>query len=107
MSICIIKGTEKSGKTLIANALRNNQISNKQGALLIDEDQNGDTDILIEKIIIGEKFDSNRWKELPWKPNSMVILVGEKESMLAEFEEMMPGFAEFFGPVYTVTTDKK
>lgn len=104
MSICIIKGPAKSGKTLIARALRNNQISNKKGALLIDEDQTGELNIQLEKIIDGANFDAKVWKSLPWKLDAMIITVGDKDKVLDEFEEVMPGFKEFFGPVYTVNT---
>lgn len=105
MSIVIIKGPSKTGKSLIANALRNNQISNKKGALLIDEDQNGDMDILLEKIIVGENFNAAKWKELPWKNEPMIILVGGKHEYLSKLESLMPGFTEFFGPVYGITTN--
>ena len=108
MSVVIITGPPKSGKSLIANALRNNQISNKHGALLIDEANDGAPDILLEKILIGEKLPQpapKNWAEsLPWKLNAMVILVGDQAKMLDVFEGMLPGFAEHFGPVYTVST---
>lgn len=104
MSICVIKGPAQSGKSLIARALRNNQISNKKGALLIDEDQNGELNIQLEKIIAGDNFNTKTWKSLPWKPDAMIITVGDKDKVLDEFEAMMPGFKEFFGPVYTVNT---
>lgn len=109
MSIVIIKGKPETGKTLIANALRNNQISNKHGALLIDEGSEGDTDILLEKIIVGVNVPVEAPKDLkdiPWKPNAMVILIGEKVEMLDVFEARLPGFKKHFAPIYTIDTAK-
>ena len=104
MSIIKITGPKGSGKSLIAEALRNSQVPAKKGALLIDEqtDTNGNLEIHLEKIIIAAKFDKAKWKDLPWKRDSMIILVGNKTSLLDEFEVMMPGFKEFFGPVSTI-----
>lgn len=109
MSVVIIKGKPETGKTLIAIALRNNQISNKHGALLIDEFSEGDTDILLEKIIVGVNLPAEAPKDLkqiPWKPNSMVILVGEKAEMLEVFEARLPGFTKHFSPIFTIDTGK-
>jgi hypothetical protein len=108
MSIVIIKGQAKSGKTLIANALRNNQISSKKGALLIDETNDGEAKPLLEKILIGVPLPAEipaDWAtKLPWKPDAMIIVVAEKQKMLDQFEAVLPGFKEKFGPVYTVKT---
>ena len=109
MSINIITGPSKSGKTLIANALRNNQISNKKGALLIDENNDGEPKILLEKLLVGAPFPEvvpNNWgADLPWKNDPMIILIGDQEEMLAIFEKMLPGFVDHFGPVYKITTE--
>ena len=105
--IIFINGPAKSGKSSIATALRNNQISNKHGALLIDEQCDGELDPLIEKIIVGVNVPQTAPADLssiPWKPNSMVILVGPMESMLDKIEARLPGFTEFHGPVYRVDT---
>jgi hypothetical protein len=108
MSITIIKGPSKTGKSLIATALRNNQISNKNGALLVDESSDGELDVLLEKLLIGINLPAvvDNLSELPWKPEPMVILVGDKASAewMAAFEARLPGFAAFFGPVYTINT---
>jgi hypothetical protein len=106
MSITIIQGQSKTGKSLIATALRNNQISNKNGALLVDESSGGELDILLEKLLVGINLPAvvTNLAELPWKPEPMVILVGDKAALLADFEARLPGFAAFFGPVYTITT---
>jgi len=111
MSITIITGESGTGKTLIANALRNNQISNQKGCLLIDETQDGALDTLLEKIIVGVNLphpddmpiDLNL---IPWKTDPMIILVGEKQSMLADIEARVPGFTDKFGPVYEIHTVK-
>jgi hypothetical protein len=106
MAITIIQGPSQSGKSLIANALRNNQINNNHGALLIDEHSDGELDILIEKLLIGVNLPAvvDKISDLPWKQNPIVILVGEKQSLLAAFEKRLPGFTDFFGPVYRVNT---
>jgi hypothetical protein len=54
MTILVITGPSQSGKTLIANALRNDQISKGKGALLVDEETQGDVEPLLEKIIKGK-----------------------------------------------------
>lgn len=106
MSIVIITGKSKSGKSLVANALRNNQVSNKQGALLIDENNDGANNHLLEKIIVGvplpEVIPANWADTIPFKPKSMIILVGDKQSKLQDFEKILPGFCEKFGPIYTL-----
>jgi hypothetical protein len=103
--IVIIQGPPKSGKTQLANSLRNAQISMKKGALLIDEDTQGEIKPLVEKILIGVELPPKEnipadLKELPWKPESMVILVGERaDSALQALEDAVPGFTAFHGPV--------
>jgi hypothetical protein len=106
MSITIIQGQSKTGKSLIANALRNNQISNKNGALLVDDTSDGELDVLLEKLLVGVNLPAvvDNLAELPWKPEPMVILVGDKASLLDAFEARLPGFTAFFGPVYTINT---
>lgn len=125
MSIVLIKGPPKSGKSHTANALRNMQISNRRGALMIDEANEADLTGLLEKLLIGVTLPNalatavgklaegetpeaaikrTDLKTLPWKPQSMVILVGAKESVLAQIEEKLPGFTAAMGPIFTITT---
>lgn len=108
MSIVIINGGAKSGKTLIANALRNSHIIKGKGVLLIDEANDGEVKPLLEKILVGIQLPADipeDWAEvLPWKPDAMIIVVAAKQNMLAVFEEMLPGFRKAFGPVYTIDT---
>lgn len=107
MSIVIVKGPAQSGKSVIANALRNNQIAFKKGALLVDEQTEGDATPLLEKILAGKALQPGvAASEQPWKPDTTVILVGERASMLEQFEELAPGFTKLHGPVYTVVTAK-
>jgi hypothetical protein len=122
MSIVIIRGDKATGKTLIANALRNNQIANKRGALLVDEDQPGEIKPLLEKLLVGVPLPTPpadaddgaraRWREdfdinaLPWKAEPMVILVGGKEAVLDQFEEAAPGFKKLMGEVYVIDASK-
>lgn len=115
MAITIIKGPAKSGKTELANALRNSHIGKSdpekgviKGALLIDDTCDGDLKPLIEKLLRGDELPDEppaNLKKLNWKDDPLIILVGEKQGMLKQLEEALPGFAAFFGPVRTLTTD--
>ena len=105
MSIMIISGPPKSGKTLIANALRNNQIARGKGALIVDETTDGADDALLEKIIVGVPLAVGvEAAEQPWKEDAMIILIGNKRQKLEDFEKLAPGFRKLHGPVYTITT---
>lgn len=99
-----IKGPAKSGKTTIANALRNSQIGQKKGCLLLDETTVGEINHLLEKIIVGAPFKEGM-KDIPWKDDVMVITVNDKDSMLDEIGKLVPGFIETHGPVITLTTN--
>lgn len=105
MPIILIEGPAQSGKTTIANALRNNSIAHGRGALLVDEQTEGDLKPLVEKILAGDELqegvDASAQK---WKPECSVILVGERAAMLEQFEAAAPGFAAMHGPVFRVNT---
>jgi hypothetical protein len=108
MPIVIIQGQPASGKTTIANALRNNAISNKRGALMVDERSDGEPRYLLEKILAGvalrpgEPADQQKWK-----PDCTVVLVGDAAAaQLDEFEALAPGFAALHGPIYSVSTGR-
>lgn len=105
--IILITGASKSGKSTVANALRNNAINYKRGALLVDENCDGETVPLLEKIA-GEPLKQGvDASEQNWKPESSIIIVGDgAAARLASFEELVPGFAEFHGPVYTIKCGK-
>lgn len=86
-----------------ANTLRDGQIGKKCGALLVREDCDGGNKELLEKILIEDEFDGSvPVSQQPWKPNSIVILVGKAKSRLAEFEKLCPGFEKHFGPATTI-----
>lgn len=105
MSIIVIQGPARSGKTTVANALRNNQIASKRGALLVDEANDGAPEHLLEKILRGTVLRPGApAAEQDWKPDCAVILVGEQAAMLEVFEALAPGFAALHGPLYRVTT---
>jgi len=107
MAIVIIKGKKGVGKSSIANALRNSQIGQGKGALLIDEDQDGELKYLIEKIMDGQAIPDEvpeDWAEsLSFKPDPVIILVNEKAKELDNIELMLPGFKAKFAPVLTVS----
>lgn len=108
MAITIINGPAQSGKSRLANALRNSQITQGKGALLVDDSCDGEVKPLIEKLLVGVELPAEPPADLstlPWKEDCLVILVGWKASMLKSFEKALPGFREFFGPVTTLTTD--
>lgn len=122
MTIVIITGPSKSGKSLIANALRNSQVSNKpgeynRGVLLVDENtalaseknpKGAEPKVLLEKLLSGANYaplaEGQKVKDLPWKPDPLVIVVGKMAGILDEFEKLLPGFREHFGPVHEVAT---
>jgi hypothetical protein len=108
MPIYIIEGPSKSGKSTIANAMRNTRIGQGCGCLLVDEAQDGSPKVLIEKILVGIEVPKAAPADitaLPWKKDPTVIMVGDKQAMLAEFEKMLPGFIDLMGPVYRVTIE--
>lgn len=87
-----------------ANSLRDNQLRQHKGALLVREDCDGDDPHLLEKILDGVKFNpAVPVEKQPWKPESIVILVGKASSKLAAFEKLLPGFEKHFGPVKKIT----
>ena len=107
MSIVLITGPQGSGKTIVANALRNSAIAFGRGALLVDETTEGEVPQLLEKILAGVALQP----EVPavdqaWKPSCAVILVGERAAILEDFEVAAPGFAALHGPIFTVTTGR-
>jgi len=113
MSITIIKGPSKSGKSLLAKSLRNNAVNEKRGTLLVDVEM-ADTFAMLEKILIGvslprpaegkESLDPAVWQKLPWKKDPLIVVVGDKVAALEKFEKLLPGFAKFFGPTYVIET---
>jgi len=109
MSIVIIKGAPKTGKSLIANALRNDHIAKGCGTLLIDEQNDAGMDVLVEKLLVGDKMPKEAPKDLsslPWKKTPMVIVVGDKTAVLDAIEAALPGFKALMGPVYYIETVK-
>jgi len=102
--IILIKGPAKSGKSTIANAIRNSQIGQSKGCLLLDETTTGELNHLLEKIIIGVPF-TEGMKDIPWKKEAMVVAVNDKAELLDEFEKMVPGFREQLGPIVTLNIE--
>ena len=99
--IYLVPNTENG--VALANTLRDGQIAKKLGALLVREDCDGENPRLLEKILVAVEFNGAvSCDKQPWKPGSIVILVGEASAKLDEFEAMCPGFKEYFGPVTTI-----
>jgi hypothetical protein len=133
MPIVMIKGQAKSGKTTLARALRQWQISHRSGCLILDENPQAfsvsyDLTANIEKLLRGASLPpaelisdargvmlkKERGKPeteiilrgidaLPWKPNCMVVIVGDQEGLLTRLDHRCPGFVEKFGPVWEWT----
>lgn len=108
MPIILITGPSGTGKSTVANALRNNQIAFKRGALLVDETTDGHPVPLLEKILAGVPLQPGvDAAEQKWKPECAVILVGDMAAKaLPVFEQLAPGFTALHGPVFTVTCGK-
>jgi hypothetical protein len=123
MAITVISGPAASGKTALANTMRNTAISNGRGCLLLDETTEGEPSVLAEKIIVGEKLPAdvrNHFKveavdgepvvargidAVAWKKDPLVIVVGDKgKALLWEIEKVCPGFVAKFGPATGVST---
>lgn len=112
MGITYITGSAQSGKSYVANALRNKALNyrvdgtDESSSLLIDENQNGDLKGLLEKIIRGDQLQFGQTvDEINWKANPQIIVVGEfGAARLEEIERLLPGFKAKFGPVYNVST---
>lgn len=98
--IVVISGPAKSGKSLLANSLRNTAISNGRGALLIDDHSDGDAIHHLEKIIVADRFvPGTKAEDVRWKNDPAIVLVNAGEKRLDEFEKICPGFTKKFGPV--------
>jgi hypothetical protein len=123
MAITVINGPEASGKTVLAQTMRNTAISNGRGCLLLDETTEGEPSVLAEKIIVGEKLPvdvrnhlkvelvddkpvvSRGLDAIAWKKDPLVIVVGDKgKALLQEIEKVCPGFISKFGPATGVST---
>lgn len=106
MAIIFIDGPKQSGKSFLGNAIRDSQISKRQGGLLIDEDQDGEAKFLLEKLLNGAELLSFTFNagQLPWKDSPTAIFIGEKKALLDEFERIVPGFTEHLSPIITIKT---
>jgi hypothetical protein len=103
--ITVIEGPPKSGKSVLANSLRNSAISSGRGAMLIDDHADGEARHHLEKIIAGDVFvPGTPAVDVRWKNDPHVILVNSGEQRLEEFESICPGFTKKLGPVSRVRT---
>ena len=115
MSIIHIVGPAQSGKSLIANSMRNTHIGKSQpadgifyGALLVDDTHEGEPRYLLEKLLLGGSLGAlagdgparpQSADKVKWKTETLVIFVNDKIELLENFEELAPGFTKMFGPV--------
>lgn len=108
MSFIRINGPAKSGKTVIANALRNYYITQRRGVLLIDENNPAETKDLVAKLVTKEVSDWTKIDLLPWKLDPVIIVIGAQTDRLVEIENIVPGFAKKFGgAVFEIETGKR
>lgn len=122
--ILFIEGPAQSGKSTMANALRNFAISNKRGALMIDDHADGAIAHHVEKIIddgemrpkdkLGRLTDpkgdvlkeSFTVDEINWKADPIIVFVNSGAKRLDEIEALIPGFTKKLGPVNVVAISK-
>lgn len=116
--ITIIEGPKGSGKTTMANAMRNAHIGKTEpfgpdspknwrphGLLMIDDDQEGEPRHLIEKLLHGVSLPADGTpvdaKKLDWKAEPSVVIVGAGRAtkFLEDFEKLVPGFKTKVGPI--------
>jgi len=102
--IVVIHGPPKSGKSFVATALRDLAQRMGRGVLLIDEDQDGEPERLVEKLLRGEFVKGAKVSDLPWKPAPQIIVVNKGGDKLSEIESVLPGFTKAFGPVVLIDT---
>ena len=101
-----IEGPAGSGKSSIANAIRNGRIATDptNGALIVDEKCEGEPVHLLEKLIKGDPLTPGTAAgKVKWKNDPTIIFVGKQIAMLDEFEELAPGVTAKLGPIRKVT----
>lgn len=93
-------GNSVTDETLAA-AVRNSQIGQGKGALIVRAGDDAEPRHLLEKIIVAVALPEDgapvAAEDVPWKPESTVILVGGAEDFLEVFESLVPGFNDLFG----------
>ena len=115
MPIIHLTGPANSGKSLLANSMRNTHIGTSKpeegvykGFLLVDEDQDGEPRYLLEKLMLGGSLGERAGQGDPvpqaadtiaWKDDITAIFVNDKIAVLDDIEELAPGFIKKFGPV--------
>lgn len=109
MSIIRITGPAKSGKSVIASALRVYYLNQGCGVLLLDEDQKAaDADLLAKifrEVVPEPLLGKITAEQVKWKKDSVVIAVGKQDARLAEFEKLIPGFGKVIGTKsFTIST---
>jgi hypothetical protein len=102
MAIIIIEGSADAVRAY-ANTMRNAQIAQGKGALIVNAPgEDHPVRHQIEKIIAGVQLPQPAPEDLaqiPWKPQAIVLVPKSLEPALKAFEEVCPGFTKHFGPV--------
>jgi hypothetical protein len=125
MAIFVIEGSDKAAGRTLAATMRNTQIGNGRGCLILDDlAAEADVEVLVEKLIVGDKVPVDVVKHatveivddapvvkrgidaIKWKNDPFVIVVGEVgKTLIKKIEERVPGFIAKFSPVSGVSTD--
>ena len=105
-----LKTTQATKEGLaIANAIRNSQIGQAKGGLLVNGKTDAEPKYLIEKLIDGDPLPDSPTpaSKIKWKPEGVVVLIGPTIGLLDTFEKLVPGFGKHFGPVVKMTVSNK
>jgi len=105
MSIIVINSSDPNANEVIATSIRNSQISQGKGALIVRAGADHERRHQLEKIIVAKALPSDGTpvpaENIPWKPDSTVVVMSSDLFVLEEFEELVPGFKEALGPITT------
>jgi hypothetical protein len=120
--IIIVRGPKEKAEYHV-KGIRSNQISEGKGCLVVIKPHADEHKVehQIEKLLAGQKlFPGEKLlvgeshstltrqapkdlEELNWKKEPVVIVYGHDEKVLEDFEDVLPGFKKFFGPVSEIT----
>lgn len=99
MNIVKLTGGTSWQQRAAAQYLRSKQVDAGKGCTIILQDEQHPLVGQLEKIVSGMPLHAGmKLEEIPWKPDPLIILVGEG-NWLARVERHLPGFTEKFGPV--------
>jgi hypothetical protein len=104
MAIMVISGKPADVRQM-AGMMRDAQISQGKGALLLlkpgtARGQEHALEHQLEKIIDTQRFVKGmKADDVPWKPDTMIIVPKTEEDVLSKIDEICPAFTRHFGPI--------